>query len=97
MTFALCSRGHFNGIIASPVVFSIRAFFFFFFPRLSDSPSAHLSTFALDLCACTCVCACVRGFVCVLKQSNLLRLDQKKGSLGKLPGSGCVQALCTHA
>lgn len=55
MTFALCSRGHFNGIIASPVVFGVHAFLFFFFPRLSDSPSPHLSAFVLDLCMCVCV------------------------------------------
>lgn len=72
-----------------------RSFFFLFFPRLSDSPSPRLSPFALDLCVHVCVCVC--RFACVLKQSNLLRLDQKKRSLGKLPDSGCVQGLRVHA
>lgn len=33
----------------------------------------------------------------MFKQSNLLRSDHKKGSLGKLPGSGCMQGWCAHA
>lgn len=83
MTFALCSRGHFNGIIASPVVFSARIIFYFFSKAEWQSISiSHV---------------CVRGFACALKQSNLLRLDQKKGSLGKLPGSGRVQGFRAHA
>lgn len=94
MTFALCSRGHFNGIIASPVVFSARAFFFF---QVWVTVHLYVCWRWCWISAHARVCVCVCRFVCALKQSNLLRLNQKKRSLGKLPGSGCMQGLRAHA
>lgn len=73
ITFTLCSLViHFNGIVASPVVF------FFFEAEWQSSFVLYSEVFAVDPCAATEEYLCSAG-VCVfgggIMPSDLLRLD----------------------